>query len=76
VNIRYQRHVDLLLNQFKGFRRVHGRHRDAHDIHTHTLQRTNLVNRGFHVGGAGISHGLNGDGSTIADWHLADVNTR
>jgi len=74
MDIRHQRHIHLLFNQTKCFGGIHGRHRDAHDVHANPFQRLDLPDRGIDIRGAGIGHRLHGNRRAITDRHLADVN--
>ncbi len=56
VDIRDQRNVDLLLDEFKGFSRIHSRYGYAHDICANALKRFNLIDCRFHIGGASVGH--------------------
>ncbi len=56
VDIRDQRNADLLFDELKGFRRVHGRHGNTDDIRAHALQGFDLINRRFHIRGTRIGH--------------------
>ncbi len=56
VNIRDQRYTHLLLNQFEGFCRVHGRNGNTNYVSANALKRFNLRNRRVHVCGAGVCH--------------------
>src|SRR5690606_6224763 len=58
---------DLLLDATEGLGGLHVRHRDAHDVGTDGLQRTDLGHGGGHIVGVGIGHALHGDGCIATD---------
>lgn len=74
MDIGDQRHVDLLLDQLERLGGVHGRNRNADDVDAHALQRFDLINRCFNIGGTGVGHRLHGNRRAITNRHLADVN--
>ncbi len=74
VDIGHQRHVDLLFDQLERLGGIHGRDGDADDVRAHALQRFDLIDRRFHIGGARVGHRLHGDRCPIADRHLPNVN--
>ncbi len=75
MDVSHQRHVNLLFDEFERFCRVHRRYGDTDDISANTFQRLDLIDRCFDVCRTRIGHGLYGDGSTIANRHIPNVNT-
>ena len=75
VDVSHQRHVNLLFDEFERFCRVHRRYGYTDDISANAFQRLDLIDRCFDVCRTRIGHGLYGDGSTIANRHIPNVNT-
>ncbi|MCY1405881.1 hypothetical protein D9M71_211320 [compost metagenome] len=72
VDIRHQRHLDLLLDLAKGFRGIHVRHGNPHDVGAGLFQAANLRNGSGDVQGVGVGHALHSNGRIAAHWHVAD----
>ena len=75
VDVSHQRHVNPLFDEFERFCRVHRRYGDTDDISANAFQRLDLIDRCFDICRTRIGHGLYGDGSTIANRHIPNVNT-
>src|SRR5690606_26577053 len=74
MDVRHQRHVDLLADFAKGFGGLHTRHGYADDVGTDGFQLANLRDRGRHVAGLGIGHALHRNGCIAANQHRAHAD--
>ncbi len=74
VDIGHQRYRHLLLDQFKGFRRIHGRYRNPYDIRPDALQRADLRHCRIHIGGTGVGHRLHGDRRITTNRYITHEN--
>jgi NAD(P)-dependent dehydrogenase (short-subunit alcohol dehydrogenase family) len=75
LDVRDQREVaDLALDLLERLRRLQRRHRHAHEVGARLGAGLDLRDRGGHVLGVRVRHGLHGDGRAAADWHAADAD--